>query len=150
MWFFVWCILCQRNGGLNSGPKSANIVTDSSLTQTQRLIKMLTSDGHWDRIGRSSTYGRAPNTRHFIRFLNVPSKHWHRANLFIRLSEKPPNFVAFYDTLGIRKTHSRLNSLGPHRGRQTDRWMVNITPLTGIWNWFAIWTKIKVGVEISF
>ena len=25
----IWCLLRQRNGGLNSGPKSANIVTDA-------------------------------------------------------------------------------------------------------------------------
>ena len=29
LWLFDWCSLCQRNGGLNSGPKSANIVTDA-------------------------------------------------------------------------------------------------------------------------
>ena len=28
-WFFVWCLQRQRNGGLNSGQKSANIVTDA-------------------------------------------------------------------------------------------------------------------------
>ena len=28
---FVWCLQRQRNGGLNSGQKSANIVTDASL-----------------------------------------------------------------------------------------------------------------------
>ena len=27
--FFVWCLMRQRNGGLNSGQKSANIVTDA-------------------------------------------------------------------------------------------------------------------------
>ena len=26
---FVWCLLRQRNGVLNSGPKSANIVSDA-------------------------------------------------------------------------------------------------------------------------
>ena len=26
---FVWCLLRQQNGGLNSGQKSANIVTDA-------------------------------------------------------------------------------------------------------------------------
>ena len=29
--FFVWCLQRQRNEGLNSGQKSANIVTDAFL-----------------------------------------------------------------------------------------------------------------------
>ena len=38
--FFVWCLLRQRNGGLNSGPKSANIVTDA-LHLMSTLFRLL-------------------------------------------------------------------------------------------------------------
>ena len=41
--YFVWCLLSQQNGGLNSGQKSANIVTDAfsllhSLKMTAKLF----------------------------------------------------------------------------------------------------------------
>ena len=45
---------------------------------------------------RSCTYGRAPNV------------HEHGTTLFIWWFRHPPHLVAFYDTLGIRKTYSRL------------------------------------------
>ena len=47
--------------------------------------------------------------------LTCPSKHRHGATLFIRLFWETAPFtdlVAFYDTLGIRRTHSRLNPHG--------------------------------------
>ena len=65
---------------------------------------------------------------HFVGFFNVPAKHRHGATPFIRLfretggppflygySEKPPHLVAFYDTLGIRRTYSHLNTPPPRR-----------------------------------
>ena len=64
---------------------------------------------------RSLTYGRAPNAIDISQgSLTCPSKHRHGANLFILgYSEKPPHLVAFYDTLGIRRIHSRLNPRVP-------------------------------------
>ena len=39
---FVWCSLRQRNGGLNSGPKSANIVTDAEKWRRSKTFKRVT------------------------------------------------------------------------------------------------------------
>ena len=36
--FFVWCLQRQRNGGLNSGQKSANIVTDALKCEQSYII----------------------------------------------------------------------------------------------------------------
>ena len=47
--------------------------------------------------------------RHFVGLLTVPV---HGTTLLNGYSEKPPHLDAFYDTLGIRRTHSRL----PHGG----------------------------------
>ena len=38
-----------------------------------------------------------------------------RGHPFYGNSEKPPHLVAFYDTLGIRRTYSHLKPRGPHR-----------------------------------
>ena len=47
--------------------------------------------------------------RHFVEFSNVPVQAPTRANPFIRLFlETGPHLVAFFETLGIRRTHSRL------------------------------------------
>ena len=48
--------------------------------------------------------------RHFVGCLMGSSKHRHGATLFYGYSEKPPHLIAFYDTLGLRRTHSRFNS----------------------------------------
>ena len=46
---------------------------------------------------------------HFVGFFNVPVQAPTRGQPFYTVySEKPPHLVAFYDTLGIRRTHSRL------------------------------------------
>ena len=53
---------------------------------------------------RSCTYGRGSQRhRHFAGFFNVPVLHRHGTSLFIRWFRH-----TFYDTLGIRKTYSRL------------------------------------------
>ena len=58
---------------------------------------------------RRWTYGRAPIANDIsYGSLTCPSKHRHEAFLY-NYFEKPPHLVAFYDTLGIRRTHSRLN-----------------------------------------
>ena len=36
--FFVWCLLRQQNGGLNSGQKSVNIVTDAYLQAVLNIV----------------------------------------------------------------------------------------------------------------
>ena len=65
---------------------------------------------------RSSTYGLAPNAIDisYVGFFNEPVQAQAQATLLYGFSEKPPHLVAFYDTLGIRRTHSRLNPPGPH------------------------------------
>ena len=55
--------------------------------------------------------------RHFAGFFNSvrPSTDTGPAFLY-EDSDTPPQLVAFYDTLGIRRTHSRLILPGPHGG----------------------------------
>ena len=57
--------------------------------------------------------------RHFVGFFNVPVQAPTRGHPFLHgYLEKPPHLVAFYDTLGIRRTHSRLNPPPcPHGGK---------------------------------
>ena len=59
---------------------------------------------------RSCTYGRAPNAIDIPQgSLTCPVLHRHKTNLFIRGFWQTAPWVAFYDTLGIRRTYSRLN-----------------------------------------
>ena len=44
--FFVWCLLRLRNGGLNSGQKLANIITDASI----HLSSVFYIDATWIHI----------------------------------------------------------------------------------------------------
>ena len=46
--------------------------------------------------------------RHYVGFFNVPVLHRHGTTLFIPWSHIPPHLIAFYDTLGIRRTYSRV------------------------------------------
>ena len=55
--------------------------------------------------------------RHFAGFFNVPILHRHGTNLFIRWFRHNAPLVAFYDTLGIRRTFSRLKPPAPSRGK---------------------------------
>ena len=50
--------------------------------------------------------------RHFVGFFNLPVKQRHGATFLYGYSETPSHLVTFYDTLGIRRTHSRLNPQG--------------------------------------
>ena len=62
------------------------------------------------QAGWSWTYGRAPNAIDISKgSLTCLFKHWHGATLFIRLFRETAHLVAFYDTLRIRRTYSRLN-----------------------------------------
>ena len=54
-----------------------------------------------------------PRHRHFVGFFNVPVLHRHGTNLFIRWFRHTAPLVAFYDTLGIRRTYSRLKPPAP-------------------------------------
>ena len=54
--------------------------------------------------------------RHFAGFFNVPVLHRHGTNLFIRRFRHTAPLVAFYDTLGIRRTYSRLKPPASSRG----------------------------------
>ena len=57
-----------------------------------------------------------PIHRHFVGFFNVPVQTPTRGHPFYTVySEKRPHLIAFYDTPGIRRIHSRLNPPGPHR-----------------------------------
>ena len=46
------------------------------------------------------TVGVQTQLRHFVGFFNVPVLHRHGIPFLYGYSEKPPHFVAFYDTLG--------------------------------------------------
>ena len=71
-------------------------------------------------MGRAFLYGDSDTPPHFSRLFvgvfNVPVQAPTRATFLNGYSEKPPHFVAFYDTLGIWRTHSRLKPQGPHGG----------------------------------
>ena len=56
--------------------------------------------------------------RHFAGFFNVPVLHRHGTYLFIRRFRHTVPLFAFYDTLGIRRTHSRLKPPASSRGDQ--------------------------------
>ena len=59
------------------------------------------------------TYVWAPNAIYiFAGFFNVPVLHRHWTNLFKRWFRHTAHLVAFYDTLGIRRTYSRLKPRG--------------------------------------
>ena len=51
--------------------------------------------------------------RHFVGFFSVPVQAQTQGHPFYGYSENLPHLVAFYDTLGIRRTYSRLK---PPRG----------------------------------
>ena len=57
---------------------------------------------------------RSDSKRHrqFVKFFNVPVQAPIRGQPFYGYSEKPSHLVAFYDTLGIRRTNSRLKHPG--------------------------------------
>ena len=59
---------------------------------------------------KKKLYLRSGSQRHghFAGFFNVPVLHRHGTNLFIRWFRHTAPLVAFYDTLGIRRTYSRL------------------------------------------
>ena len=61
--------------------------------------------------------------RHFAGFFNVPVLHGYGTTLFIRWFRHTTPLVAFYDTLGIRRTYSRLKPRCP-------KW-------NGPWSWAA-------------
>ena len=50
--------------------------------------------------------------RHFARFFSVPVLYRHGTNRFIRWFRHTAPYVAFYDTLGIRRIYSRLKPSG--------------------------------------
>ena len=56
--------------------------------------------------------------RHFAGFFNVSALHRHGTTLFIRWFRHTAHLVASYDTLGIRRTYSRLKPTPrrPHGG----------------------------------
>ena len=58
----------------------------------------------------SCTYGRAPNA------IDISQGSLTGTNLFIRWFRHTAPLVTFYDTLGIRRTYSRLKPPAPSRG----------------------------------
>ena len=82
---------------------------------------------------RSWAYGRAPNARDiFVRFFNVPVRTPTRSHPFYGKSEKPTHLVAFYNTVGKRRTYSHLDPRSPHREKkkQTKKGKENGRDLT--------------------
>ena len=67
--------------------------------------------------------------RMFDRGLTCPSKHRHGATLFIQFFRETDQFSRLYDTLGIRKTHSRLNPRVLTGGRVLKADMKSYIPL---------------------
>ena len=59
--------------------------------------------------------------RHFVGFFKItcPSKHRYGPSFLYGYSEKSSHLVAFYDKLGIRRTHFRLKPLGSSRGKRS-------------------------------
>ena len=53
--------------------------------------------------------------RHFVWPVQAPTRG-HRFSFLYDYTEKPPHLIAFYDTLGIRRTHSRPPPAGPYSG----------------------------------
>ena len=69
---------------------------------------------------KKKLYLRSGSNRHrnFAGFLNMPVLHRHGPPFLYGDSDTPPHLVTFYDTLGIRRTYSRLNPPPPPRRRQ--------------------------------
>ena len=66
---------------------------------------------------RSCTYGRAPIAIEISQgSLTYPSLTDTGPTFLYGDSDTPPHLVTFYDTLGIRTTHSRLKPRRPHGG----------------------------------
>ena len=59
--------------------------------------------------------------RHFAGFFNVTVLHRHGPPFLYRDSDIPSHFVAFYDTLGIHRTFSRLKPPVSSRGLRESR-----------------------------
>ena len=67
---------------------------------------------------RSCTYGRAPNAIDISQgSLTCPSYTDTGPPFLYGDSDTPPHLVAFYDTLGIRRTYSRLKPRRPQGGK---------------------------------
>ena len=71
---------------------------------------------------RSCTYGRAPNAIDISQgSLTCPSYTDTGPPFLYGDSDTPPHLVAFYDTLGIRRTYSRLKPLASSRGNRLTK-----------------------------
>ena len=70
---------------------------------------------------RNSTYGRAPNAIDISQgSLTWPSYIDTGPTFLYSDSDTPPHLVAFYDTLGIRRTYSRLKPSASQRVIMTN------------------------------
>ena len=58
--------------------------------------------------------------RHFVGFFNVPTDTDHP--FYTVIPTHRPHLVAFYDTLGIRRTHSRIKPPASSRGLLDGHW----------------------------
>ena len=68
--------------------------------------------------------------KHFAGFFNVPVQAPTRGHPFYGYYEKPPHLIAFYDTLGIRRTNSHLKPPRPPRGNMTNNDICSDAALT--------------------
>ena len=75
---------------------------------------------------------------YFVGFFNVPVQAPTRGQIY-GYSGKPPHLVAFYDTLGIRRTYSRLNPRVP-TGVDQCRYFINVLTICISYTWLKCTT----------
>ena len=74
---------------------------------------------------------------HFVGFFNVPVQAPIRNQPFYTFIPRNRPLIAFYDTMGIRRTHSRLNLPGPHKGIY-DKILYSLC-VAFLYNYYAVW-----------
>ena len=88
-------------------------------------ISVIYVTAHTCADGMKKLYLPSDSQRHiyFVGFFNVPVQAPTRDQPFYTIIPTTAPLVAFYDTLGIRRTYSRHNSQGPHGGSgREDNW----------------------------
>ena len=88
------------------------------LRHMQRYFNHICGDTDVQADWRSCTYGRAPNAIDISQGSLVCQSNTDTGPPFLYGdSDTPPHLVAFYDTLGIRRTYSRLKPRCPQGGK---------------------------------
>ena len=90
-WFVVWCLQRQRNGGLNSGQKSANIVTDAFYHLIwYKIWTMLWILFVFQKWGKRSRVPNLWQTIHVCKICVTATGLFHRCNKIIRHTFQVP------------------------------------------------------------